>query len=316
MARYRQNLPQLDDAVVLTDGGIETSLIYDDGFELPDFAAFVLLADDAGRAALARYFDAYLAVAASQGVGIVLETPTWRASPDWGVRQGYSTEQLIDVNHDAVRLVADARARWDDRVAPVVVSGCIGPRGDGYQANERMSMEEARGYHSLQARAFADADADLVTAITMTSSAEAAGLVLAARQAAMPVVISFTVETDGTLPSGESLADAIGAVDAATDAYPAYYMLNCAHPTHFASVLDAGAAWTQRLGGLRANASKLSHAELDAATELDPGDAEELAGDYAALRRVHPQIRVLGGCCGTNHVHVDAIARACLAEAR
>jgi S-methylmethionine-dependent homocysteine/selenocysteine methylase len=211
-----------------------------------------------------------------------------------------------------VRLVAEARARWDHRVVPIVVSGCIGPRGDGYLADERMSIDEARGYHSLQARAFAEADADLVTAITMTYSAEAAGLALAARQAGMPAVISFTVETDGSLPSGESLAGAIAAVDEATDAYPAYYMLNCAHPVHFAPVLATDAAWMQRIGGLRANASKMSHAELDAATELDAGDPEELAGAYAALRRAHPQLRVLGGCCGTNHVHVEAIARACL----
>jgi S-methylmethionine-dependent homocysteine/selenocysteine methylase len=311
MARYRDNLPLPGDAVVLTDGGIETSLIYDQGIDLPDFAAFTLLDDEGGRHALERYFDDYLAVAVSGGVGIVLETPTWRASPDWAARQGITIDHLAELNRAAVDLLAAARSRWETATTPVVISGCIGPRGDGYQAGEQMTAEEARSYHSLQVRTFAATEADLVTAITMTYSAEATGVALAAQRAGLPVVISFTVETDARLPSGESLDEAIAAVDEATGAHPLYYMLNCAHPSHFATVLDPAAPWTQRLGGLRANASRLSHAELDVATELDAGDPDELAREYAELRRQHPQLRVLGGCCGTNHVHVDAIARAC-----
>ena len=297
----------------LTDGGLETTLVYEDAFELPDFAAYVLVDDPDGRRALDRYFDSYAAIAARAGVGIVLETPTWRASSDWGPRHGYSTEQLLDLNRASVDLLVAARERWEQPATPVVISGCIGPRGDGYQPGELMSADEARAYHSFQVQAFAGSEADLITAITMTYAAEAAGVALAARDAGMPVVISFTVETDGRLPSGDTLAEAIAAVDEATDGYPAYYMLNCAHPTHFGPALDPAAAWAQRLGGIRANASKMSHAELDVATELDAGDPGELANDYAELRRLHPQLRVLGGCCGTNHLHVDAISRACIA---
>ena len=238
MPDYRHQLPQLAGDVFLTDGGIETTLIYDDGFDLPDFAAFPLLDDAAGHAALQRYFDTYLDVAVRHGVGIVLETPTWRASPVWAAHQSYSGERLIEVNHAAVDLLAAARHRWKRPDTPVVISGCIGPRGDGYQPEELMTVEEARAYHALQARAFADSEADLITAITMTHPAEAIGVALAARDAGMPVVISFTVETDGTLPSGDQLGDAVTAVDAATDGYPAYYMINCAHPTHFAATLD------------------------------------------------------------------------------
>jgi S-methylmethionine-dependent homocysteine/selenocysteine methylase len=316
MPTYRQHLPQLTAALFLTDGGIETTLIFDDGFELHDFAAFPLLDDAAGHAALQRYFDTYLDVAARHGVGIVLETPTWRASPDWAARQAYSTERLIEVNQAAVALLAAARDRWERPGTPVVISGCIGPRGDGYQPGELMTVEEARGYHTLQAQAFADSDADVITAITMTHSAEAIGIALAARDAGMPVVISFTVETDGSLPSGERLGDAITTVDEASGAYPAYYMINCAHPTHFASILATDASWTVRIGGIRANASTLSHAELDAATELDSGDPDDLAAQYRQLRDRHPHLRVLGGCCGTNHHHIDAIATACLTGVR
>jgi len=316
MPAYRHNLPQLTEALFLTDGGIETTLIYDDGFELPDFAAFPLLDEADGRAALQRYFDAYLDIAVRQRVGIVLETPTWRASPDWAARQSYSTQKLIEVNQAAVDLLVGARHRWERPDTPIVISGCIGPRGDGYQPEELMTVEEARGYHALQARAFANSEADLITAITMTHSAEAIGVTLAAGDVSMPVVISFTLEIDGTLPSGEPLGDAILDVDEATGDYPAYYMINCAHPNHFTSVLDSDAPWTARIGGIRANASTMSHAELDAATELDTGNPAELAEQYRRLRSDHPHLHVLGGCCGTNHRHIDAIATACLAEVR
>jgi S-methylmethionine-dependent homocysteine/selenocysteine methylase len=311
MPSYRQRLPQLDAPRFLTDGGIETTLIFDDGFELPDFAAFVLLDSDEGAAALTRYFESYASIAARDGVGIVLETATWRASSDWATKLGYSTDRLAELNRAAVALLEDIRARYETPSTPVVISGCIGPRGDGYRPDQLMDPDEARAYHEPQVRTLAESEADLVTAITMTYTAEAIGVVLAAKAVDMPVVISFTVETDGALPTGQSLAEAITEVDAATGAYPAYYMVNCAHPTHFEHVLEAGAAWTQRLGGIRANASTMSHAELDEAEELDAGDAADLARRYADLRRQHPHLTVLGGCCGTSDRHVDAISTAC-----
>ena len=309
MPAYRHHLPQLDAEVFLTDGGIETTLIFEDGFDLPDFAAFTLLTDPTGREALTRYFDAYATIASRDRIGIVLETPTWRANPDWGVRQGYSIEELEAVNRDAVDLLLDTRRRHETASTKVVISGCIGPRGDGYQVGTKMTVAEARAYHGIQARTFAATEADLVTAITMTYVDEAVGVTEAARAAGMPVVISFTVETDGVLPSGQPLGEAIEAVDEATSRYPAYYMVNCAHPTHFRHLLDGSPAWSTRLGGVRANASTLSHAELDEAETLDNGDPIELAEQYLQLRSLVPSLRVLGGCCGTDHRHIDAISR-------
>ncbi len=312
---YRTRLPQLDADVFLTDGGIETTLIFDEGLELPHFAAFPLLDDPHGRAALERYFDRYTEIAVRDGVGIVLETPTWRANADWGARLGYSGEELQRLNRDAVALVLEQRRRHETASTPVVVSGCIGPRGDGYQVGAVMSADEARTYHALQARAFADSGADLITAITMTYAEEAIGVVEAAHAVGLPVVISFTVETDGRLPSGQELGAAIEAVDAATGAYAAYFMINCAHPTHFRSVLESDAPWRRRIRGVRANASTLSHAELDEAEELDRGDPADLAERYRELRNLLPALTVLGGCCGTDHHHVGAISAACAVAA-
>jgi S-methylmethionine-dependent homocysteine/selenocysteine methylase len=292
----------------LTDGGLETSLIFHQGIDLPSFAAFPLAADDAGRDALTRYFEPFLALARDRDAGFVLDTATWRANPDWAAELGFSPEALADANRDCVTLAERFRAGADG--LPVVIDGVVGPRGDGYVPGELMSADEAERYHSVQIETFADTAADMVSAITMTYADEAVGIVRAAAGADLPVVVSFTVETDGRLPSGQSLGEAIEQVDVQTDGAAAYFMINCAHPTHFSGVLEEGGRWLSRIGGIRANASARSHAELDEADELDEGDRAELGAQYAALRPLLPEIRVLGGCCGTDHRHVAEISRA------
>jgi S-methylmethionine-dependent homocysteine/selenocysteine methylase len=300
-------LPQLTrDRLYITDGGLETTLIFHLGLDLPDFAAFELLRDDVGTEALRRYFEPYLAIARERGAGLVVDTATWRASRDWGERLGYSREELADANRRAVALTEALRASAPD--VPTVLNGVIGPRGDGYVVGEAMTSAEAESYHAEQIGTFAGTAAEMVSAITMTYVDEAVGIARAAQAAGLESAISFTVETDGRLPSGQPLGDAIEQVDAETGSAPAYFMVNCAHPTHFAAVLDGD--WRERIAGIRANASKMSHAELDAADELDEGDPNELAAQYLALRDRLPNVNVLGGCCGTDDRHIAAIAAA------
>lgn len=310
MAKYRHHLPQLNGNLFLTDAGIETTLIFHEGLDLPYFAAFHLLKDEEGRQALKKYFRRHAAIARENGTGFILESATWRASADWGDKLGYSAQELDAANRKAIDLLHELREELETDRSPMVISGCVGPRGDGYDPGKVMSPEEAEAYHGRQIRVFAEAGADLVTAITMTNTNEAIGVTRAARAADMPVAISFTVETDGRLPTGESLKEAIEAVDRATGRGPAYFMINCAHPTHFESVLN-GESWMQRLRGIRANASKRSHAELDEAEELDDGDPVELGAQYRDLRRRFGHINVLGGCCGTDHRHIEQICGAC-----
>jgi S-methylmethionine-dependent homocysteine/selenocysteine methylase len=301
-------LPHQTNRLFLTDGGIETSLIFDDGIELPQFAAFDLFRRVDGRAALERYYARYLAIAANRRFGFVLESPTWRSNPDWAARLGYSAAALAAVNADAIDLMQGLRAVHERPKTPIVISGCVGPRGDGYVAGEQMAVAEAQAYHTPQIRAMAGAGCDVVTATTMTNVPEAIGIVRAAQRHGVPSVIAFTVETDGRLPSGPTLEAAIGEVDVATGRGPAYYMINCAHPSHFEHVLDARGAWTRRIGGLRANASCKSHVELNEAPALDRGNPSALAGEYGAILERLPHLRVFGGCCGTDHQHVGAIA--------
>ena len=312
MPRYRNGLPQLSGKVFLTDGGLETWLVFLEKVDLPCFAAFPLVMEEAGRERLARYFRPYLKTARERGVGFILDTPTWRASTDWGDRLGYSRQALASINRQSVAVATALRDGFDSERSPIVINGVLGPRGDGYRADVRMDEAEAERYHCAQIETFRDTEADMVSAITMTYSAEAIGIARAATSCSLPVVISFTVEVDGRLPSGETLAEAIEGVDAATDGAAAYYMVNCAHPTHLGNLPVIGAWWRDRVRGFRANASVLSHAELDAATELDPGDPEELARQFRTLRGQMPRLSVLGGCCGTDHRHIAAICEACV----
>jgi len=311
MTRYRHALPQLAGGLFLTDGGMETTFVFHDGIDLPCFAAFDLLRRPGGADRLRDYYRRHAAIAQAAGVGFVLEAATWRASAEWGDRLGYSPAELAAANRAAIALMAELRDSWDRPEAPVVVSACVGPRGDGYDPGRIMTEAEAEAYHRAQIATFAGTEADMVSAMTMTNSPEAIGIARAVRDAGLPSVISFTLETDGRLPTGQPLGEAIAAVDAATGAAPAYYMINCAHPDHFEGTLAAGGDWLGRLRGLRANASRRSHAQLDCAPDLDDGDPQELGRQYGDLLRRHPQIAVVGGCCGTDHRHIERIGTAC-----
>jgi len=309
--KYRNRLPQLGGKLFLADGGLETTLIFHEGWDLPKFAAFPLLDSERGRAALHTYYERYIPLARERGMGFVLDAVTWRANPDWGVQIGYDRKRLAEVNRDAILFLGEIRERHETRAMPMVISGVAGPRGDGYDPAKVMSAEEAEDYHGWQLQIFREAGADYVSAYTMTNINEGLGFARAAKAAGMPSVVSFTLETDGRLPTGERLGEAIEAVDEATQHAPAYYMINCAHPTHFDHVLDGQAAWTKRVKGLRANSSTRSHAELDNSSDLDAGNPEELGQQYRELLSRFPHINVLGGCCGTDHRHVGCIGAAC-----
>jgi S-methylmethionine-dependent homocysteine/selenocysteine methylase len=314
MAKYRNALPQLSGDLFITDGGAETTLIFHEGVDLPEFAAFTLLKDSTGQSLLDNYFRRYIQIARDNRTGFILESITWRASRDWGRKLGYDDSQLAEFNRQAITMLETLREEYEDEDTPMVISGCIGPRDDGYNPSAFMSATEAQDYHSAQIETFAGTAADLVSAMTMSYPEEAIGITRAAKYAGMPAVISFTVETDGRLPDGQSLQAAIEETDAATQGGPDYYMINCAHPTHFQDAIASDAPWLERIRGLRANASAMSHAELDESETLDDGNPEELGEQYRALRQYLRHLNILGGCCGTDHRHVEAITRSALAK--
>ncbi len=312
MARYRNALPQMGADLFLTDGGIETALVFLEGIDLPEFAAFDLLKDAQGQETLRRWFRAHAQIAKRFQAGLLLESVTWRANTDWAAKLGYTSETLAEANRSAIRLLEEIRSEVESETTPIVISGCIGPRGDGYQPGQAMSPQQAEAYHLQQVETFAQTAADMVAALTINEVEEAVGIAQAAKRVQMPLAVSFTVETDGRLPTGATLQEAIECVDDTTAAYPSYYMINCAHPTHFEHVLeDSQAAWTQRIRGLRANASCKSHAELNESTQLDMGNPAQLGAQLAQLKQRLKHLTVLGGCCGTDLRHIEQIAQAC-----
>lgn len=311
MTKYRHSLPQLNGKTVLTDGGLETVMVFQEGIDLPLFAAFHLMDSEDGLARLRAYFDRYIPLAKKAGVGFMLESLTWRASPGWTAQLGLTDADMARINRDSIALLEDVRSLHETDETPMIISGCVGPRGDGYDPGALMTEAEAEAYHAQQIGVLADTAADLISALTMNNVPEAIGITRAAQKAGIPVAISFTVETDGRLPTGQELGEAVSAVDAATDNGPAYFMINCAHPTHF----EAALAGNTRIRGLRANASSCSHEELDNSEVLDDGNPVELGSQFADLMRAHPQLSVVGGCCGTDHRHIEQISLAVKAAA-
>jgi len=310
-ARYRAELPLASDRVFLMDGGLETTIIFHEGIELPHFAAIDLMRHQYGRERLRIYYTRFLDLARARGMGFVMDAPTWRASPDWAPLLGLSQDEMTWLNRASIGLMSRLRTHYDTPGTPVVLAGAVGPRGDGYQPGLAMSVEEATNYHSVQIGTFAECATDMVSAYTINYVEEAIGIALAAKAADMPSAIAFTLETDGRLPTGQPLNEAIEQVDAASGSAPVYYMINCAHPTHFHEMVAQGGAWLDRIHGLRANASMRSHAELDGAPDLDDGDPAELGRQYQELRVHLRRLHILGGCCGTDIRHVEQIALAC-----
>lgn len=286
------------------DAGLETVMIFLEGIDLPHFASFPLLETEAGRVALTRYFDRFLGVAQSSGTGLVLDTATWRANMGWAAEMGMDAGTIRAANRRAVGFAVDYRKAHETAGLPILINGVVGPAGDGYRADAPRAVEAAEACHAVQIAALAGAGVDMISALTMTHPDEAIGIARAARAHGVPHVLSFTVETDGRLPDGTMLPDAIARVDAETAASPLFYMVNCAHPSHFSGALHG--PWVARIGGVRANASRMSHAELDEMTVLDDGNPEEFGAQYRDLGRLLPNLRLIGGCCGSDHRHVAA----------
>lgn len=297
----------IKDEPYLTDGGLETTLLFHEGIELNNFASFELLLNDEGKKILKAYYQKYIDIARSYGVNFILESPTWRSSSNWGNKMGYTKSDLNDINKKAILFMREIAVENNLNRFNTIVSGCVGPAGDGYTIDTKMTAEEAQQYHHDQIQSFAMADPDIVGAITMNYSEEAIGITNASKQTNIPVIISFTLETDGNLPSGESLKQAIALVDKASSNYPLHYMINCAHPEHFMKVLSKDGDWKRRIKGVRANASCKSHEELDNSHSLDIGDMKDLAQNYQQLISVLPELKIFGGCCGTDHRHIQKI---------
>lgn len=305
MAKYRNRILEFADTLLITDGGLETKLIYYDGIQLRDFAAFELLQNETGYQWFREYFLIFINLARKYNVGLILESPTWRANPDWFRKLGYTDEDMVNINRQAIELLSSLRDQYETEQRPILIEGCLGPRGDGYNPSILMSADEAQAYHSTQIRIFSQTNADLITALTLTYPDEAIGIVRAAKSVHMPIAISFTVENDGKLPTGQTLKEAIEIVDRETENAPIYYLINCVHPSYLQTILDTNESWRERIHGIKGNASKKSHAELDGSTEVDAGDPVDFAQYNQIYFKKFKHMNIFGGCCGTDSRHIE-----------
>jgi len=304
MAQYRAALPTFGKGIFVSYTGIETDLIFNRGIDLPGFASYPLLETKEGREMLYGYYARLIDMARQKRVGVLLESLTWVANRDRGAAIGWDQESLKKFNIEAIELIARAREKEGD--LPTLLSAQVGPRDDGYAPTDQMTADEAETYHSEQIETISKTEADLVGAFTLCYPEEAIGIIRSGQRFEIPVVIAFTVETDGRLPTGMPLKEAIESVDDATDGGAEYFLISCAHPDHFSDVLE-NAKWIHRLRGVVANASRCSHAELDESEELDEGDPVELGELVGAICNKFPHFTIVGGCCGTDMRHLRRI---------
>jgi homocysteine S-methyltransferase len=301
-------LPQLNGHLMTSGGGFETWMQYVDGFTLRHFCGFELLNDKRGEACLRDYHRKLVEAAVANGFGVINEGVHYRASRDWGALTGYSREGLEEINIRGIEFYRDFAREYGSAETPMLVGGVIGPRGDAYNIGRTPDAAEAEDYHSEQIATFRKAGASHITAMTFSSVEEAIGLARAAKAAEMPVVVSFIVGRGGRLLGGETIEEAFTRVDAATGSAPAYYMINCTHPTEFVPGLTDG-VWTKRLGGFLPNAVAMETLDLCKLGHLEDGDPAELGGQMAELAKWFPHVNVWGGCCGTDGRHIGEITR-------
>ena len=300
---------QSDGTLYLAEGGQETEVMYRHGHELPEFAMFALLDDGAARRDIEAMYRSYLDVAAEHGFVALMGGLDYRASPDWAAKLGYSTEGLEDVQLRCIELLRDVARPYAGQLPGVLFAGIVGPRGDAYQLNRTITADEAEEYHSVQIASLANAQVDLVEAMTFNNVPEAVGVARAAARAGLPLTVMFTLDETAHLASGPSLREAIEAVDAQTgQERPDFYGINCSHPVEFLPALEPG-DWTQRIRILRPNAALMDKVSLCRIGHLEEGDPRELGLLLAAVARRFPHIDIWGGCCGAWDKHLDEIAR-------
>ena len=301
--------PRLENKFYLTEGGVETEVMYKWGYELPEFAMFPLLDNPEADAVIRNMFRRYLDVAAEQNTGLLLNGHDYRASPDWAAKLGYSAEGLRDMQRRTIQFLDDMRTEYAGRVSDVYIAACIGPRGDAYGTGGEITVDEAEDYHSLQLQNLDGTAADMAVAATFNNIPEAIGVIRAASEKGMPIGVSLTLTPEGRLRSGPSLREAIENVDEATDGRAAWFGTNCSHPLEFEPALYDAGPWLERLRYIRPNAARMDKIALCSLGHLEDGDPVELGEQMGEVARRLPNADIIGGCCGTDERHLSEIAK-------
>lgn len=299
---------QVEGRYYLSEGGMETEVMYKHGFDFPHFAVFELLKNPKAVSALQAMYRQYFDVVAKHQMVALVGGLDYRASPDWGALLGYSADGLSDMNHRCIDFLRDLAKEYIGEIDEILIQGFIGPRGDAYETNTVITEQESEDYHSVQLQTLKEADVDLASALTFNNIPESIGVAKAAARLDLPLCISLSLDGSSRLNSGPSLGDAIKTIDAATDNSVAFYMINCVHPLEYESAL-ADESWMKRIRGVRPNASVMDKISLCKIGHLEDGDPIELGNQIGDLFKRFPHMDILGGCCGTWDNHLDQMAQ-------
>jgi homocysteine S-methyltransferase len=314
MTDQRPFPPQKAGRLYLTEGGTETELLYKYGFALPQFALFPLLDNPQAVSKMREMFQSYLDVAVRHKMCALMGGLDYRASPDWGALLGYSPQSLADANLRSIEFLRDIAREYASDIPDIVIEGLIGPRGDAYERNASITVDEAEDYHSVQLETLKRANVDLALAITFNNVPESIGVARAAVKIGVPLAISLTLDGTSKLSSGPRLGEAITTIDRETDHAPEFYLVNCSHPVEYESAIEPD-GWIDRVRGVRPNASRMEKMALCQIGHLEDGDPVELGKLCGDLARRYPHMDIWGGCCGTWDRHLDEIAKNVVAPA-
>ncbi len=290
----------------ITEGGIETEIMYKWGFEMPHFAMFPLLDNPQAAAAIKGMYRRYLDVVAKYKQSALIGGFDYRASPDWGNLLGYSASALRDANLQSIQFLRDVAEEYKSDIDQALFSGCVGPRGDAYQTKNTMDRYQAAEYHAIQLETLKLANVDLAWALTFGDPEEAIGVCMAAESLDIPLAVSFSLDSSHHLNTGGSFSKAVEYVDEQTNNFPEFYSLNCSHPDEFNPAIKQG-KWINRVRCFRPNATKMDKISLCKLGHLEEGDPVELGYQMSDLHSRFPHIDIWGGCCGTCDTHLEQI---------
>ncbi|MBW2409401.1 MAG: homocysteine S-methyltransferase family protein [Deltaproteobacteria bacterium] len=294
-------------AVILTEGAVIERLRRDPAVELDPYIANAgLIYDQAGKQAMTRIYRQYIDIASRYRLPMIVSAPTWRASSERINKSAYSGRETMV--KDCADFINRIRQDVSQSADCIYIAGLIACRGDSYEPREALTADKAEAYHRLQAQELAHAGVDFILAATLPAVSEALGIAAALSQCAIPYSLSFVIRSDGRVLDGTPLQAAIEKIDAAVNPGPLFYQINCVHPAIFRKAIEQSEPGFDRLLGLQANTSEKSPEELDGLGYLDTSEPEEFAESMLALH-THFGLKIIGGCCGTDHRHIEEIAK-------
>ena len=296
--------------LILAEGAVIERIKREFKFELNQYIENAgMIYDTIGKKILDKIYNQYISVAYKFNLPILILTPTWRANKERLELAGFKDK---NVNADCVKFLFDIRNKYGEFASKILIGAPMACKGDAYNPEEALLSDEAYNFHKFQVKKLSEAGVDFLLGSTLPASSEALGMAKAMAESNIVYILSFVIHPNGKLLDGTSLNETISVIDNSVSPKPIYYMLNCVHPTHCMSAINNELNNTEvirtRLKGLQANGSAMSPEELEL-LEKTSSQSPSIWGKKMIDLYLNSNLKILGGCCGTNHHHIKSIAR-------